>query len=60
MKESGLSAVGNGELFGGLKQGSGVVKSRVWDKILPWLGLKDGQAGDARQGAKDEAIAMCL
>lgn len=33
-------------------------QSCVCSKILLWLGLEGGQAGDARQGAKDEAVPI--
>lgn len=60
VKESGLSAVGNRKPFGGLKQGGWCSQSCVRSKRLLWLNSEDGQAGDGRQGAKDEAVPICL
>ena len=47
------------ELFGDLKQGSGVVRAMCALRYRRGWGLEDGQAG-ARQSAKDQAIPICL
>lgn len=51
-------AVGNRKPFGGLKQRGGIVSTVCVLRLL-CLGLEDGQAGNGRQGAKDQAVPIC-